>query len=80
MAFLTRTDATRKMHRFYIVTVTANLFGEWGRVGFPGTMRSRSFPQEQEARAAEQRSIRRRLQHGYTIRAAEIPANENSAS
>lgn len=75
MAFLTHLDAAKNRCRFYAVIVVPELFGgwsvvrEWGRLGSPGTLRSVSFDQEQEARAAEQRSIRRRLRNGYTVRA-----------
>jgi predicted DNA-binding WGR domain protein len=75
MAFLTHHDPPKNEHRFYVVTVVPELFGgwsvvrEWGRIGSPGTLRSVSFMQEQEARTAEQRSIRERLRHGYTMRA-----------
>jgi predicted DNA-binding WGR domain protein len=76
MAFLTRTDPAKNLHRFYIVKLAPTLFGEWsllrewGRSGSPGTVRLTSFEQEQEARKAEQRSIKRRLAHGYTERTA----------
>jgi hypothetical protein len=29
MAFLTRTDPTRNIDRFYVVDITPRLFGEW---------------------------------------------------
>jgi hypothetical protein len=32
MAFLTRTDPTRNINRFYIVDVTPTMFGEWAVV------------------------------------------------
>jgi predicted DNA-binding WGR domain protein len=76
MAFLTRADQAKNLHRFYIVRLAPTLFGEWalvrewGRSGSPGTVRSRSFQQVQEAQKAEQRAIKRRLAHGYTERAA----------
>jgi predicted DNA-binding WGR domain protein len=75
MVCLTHIDAKRKRQRFYIVRVTRTLFGEWllvrewGRIGSPGTLRSWCFEREQDARKAEQRNIRRRLRHGYTVRA-----------
>jgi predicted DNA-binding WGR domain protein len=49
MAFLTRIDPARNMNRFYVVTVTPTLFGdwavlrEWGRRGSPGTLRLDSY-------------------------------------
>ena len=76
MAFLTRTDPQRNLYRFYIVRTAPTLFGEWslvrewGRLGSPGTVRATTFEQEQEAQQLEQRSIKRRLAHGYTERAA----------
>ena len=71
MAFLTRTDPARNIDRFYIVDVTPTLFGEWtlvrewGRRGSPGTVRLSSYQRRNEAETAEQRTIKRRLQHGY---------------
>jgi predicted DNA-binding WGR domain protein len=29
MSFLTRTDPTRNINRFYIIAVTPTLFGDW---------------------------------------------------
>jgi predicted DNA-binding WGR domain protein len=71
MAFLTRTDPTRNIDRFYVVDITPTLFGEWavlrewGRRGSPGTMRLDSYGRREEAQSAEQRTIKRRLQRGY---------------
>jgi predicted DNA-binding WGR domain protein len=71
MTFLTRTDPTRNINRFYIVDVTLTLFGEWvvvrewGRRGSPGTVRLNSYQRRDEAETAEQRTIKRRLHHGY---------------
>jgi predicted DNA-binding WGR domain protein len=71
MAFLTRIDPTRNINRFYVVQVMPSLFGdwtvmrEWGRRGSPGTVRLSSYQCRDEAQIAEQRTIRRRLAHGY---------------
>ena len=71
MTFLTRTDSTRNIDRFYVVDVTPTLFGEWavlrewGRRGSPGTMRLSSYQRRNDAGTAEQRTIKRRLQRGY---------------
>jgi predicted DNA-binding WGR domain protein len=71
MAFLTRTDPTRNINRFYVVQVMPSLFGdwtvmrEWGRRGSPGTVRLSSYQRRNEAETAEQRTIKRRLQRGY---------------
>jgi len=49
MTFLTRTDPTRNINRFYLVDVTPILFGdwtvlrEWRRRGSPGMMRLDSY-------------------------------------
>jgi predicted DNA-binding WGR domain protein len=49
MAFLTRTDPTCNINRFYVVDITPMLFGqwvvlrEWGRRGSPGTLRLDSY-------------------------------------
>jgi predicted DNA-binding WGR domain protein len=71
MMFLTRIDPARKLQRFWLVAVTPTLLGgwsllrEWGRIGSPGTVSSRTFELEEEARRAERASIRRRERHGY---------------
>jgi predicted DNA-binding WGR domain protein len=71
MAFLTRTDRTRNINRFYLVDVIPTLFGEWalvrewGRRGSPGTVRLSSYQRRNEAETAERHTIKRRLQHGY---------------
>jgi predicted DNA-binding WGR domain protein len=71
MTYLIRTDPARNMKRFYIVDVTPTLFGEWavlrewGRRDSPGTLRLDSYGRHEEAQSAKQRTINRRLQHGY---------------
>jgi predicted DNA-binding WGR domain protein len=76
MAFLTRTGPAKNLHRFYVVRLAPTLFGdwtllrEWGRRGSPGTVRITSFDRYDEAQKAEQQTVKRRLQHGYTERAA----------
>jgi len=66
MPLFARVDSERKIYRSYIVSHTLTLFGEWtllrewGRVGLPGTVRHRNYEQEEEARKAEQRTIRLR--------------------
>jgi predicted DNA-binding WGR domain protein len=71
MAFLTRIDPARNIDRFYIVQVMPSLFGdwtvlrEWGRRGSPGAVRLSSYERRNDADTAEQRTIKRRLQHGY---------------
>jgi predicted DNA-binding WGR domain protein len=68
---LTRIDAARNMHRFYAVAVTPTLFGEWqhvrewGRIGQGGTLRTCTYPAQDEAERAQARSISRKLRRGY---------------
>jgi predicted DNA-binding WGR domain protein len=38
---------------------------EWGRRDSPGTLRLDSYGRHEEAQSAKQRTINRRLQHGY---------------
>ncbi|MBV8590088.1 MAG: WGR domain-containing protein [Acetobacteraceae bacterium] len=74
MLYLTRTDATRNMKRFYLVQLAPTLFGEWmlirewGRIGQPGTVWFTSFESQDEAELEERRTIKRRLSHGYSAR------------
>jgi predicted DNA-binding WGR domain protein len=76
MATLTNIDPSQNKHRFYILRVMQNLFGdwsllrEWGRVGSPGTVRCDSFESEQQALEAERRLLRTRQRHGYSDRPA----------
>jgi predicted DNA-binding WGR domain protein len=69
-----RAAPTRNVNRFYVVDVTPTLYcewavmREWGRRGSPGTMRLSSYRRREEAQIAEQRTIKRRLQHGYRDR------------
>jgi predicted DNA-binding WGR domain protein len=71
MVFLTRIDPARQLQRFWLALVTPTLLGgwsllrEWGRIGSPGTVSSRTFEREDEARRAERAGIRRRERHGY---------------
>jgi predicted DNA-binding WGR domain protein len=72
MLFLTRTEPARNIDRYYVVGITPTLFGEWavlrewGRRGSPGTPRLDSYRRHEEAQSAEQHTIKRRLQRGYT--------------
>ena len=65
------TPSARNINRFYLVRVEPSLFGEWtvlrewGRRGSPGTVRRSSYEHPADAQIAEQRSIKKRLQHGY---------------
>jgi predicted DNA-binding WGR domain protein len=71
MTYLTRTDPTRNINRFYVVQVMPSLFGdwtvmrEWGPRGSAGTVRLSSYEWRNDAELAERRTIERWLQHGY---------------
>ena len=67
VAFLTRSDPTRNIDRFYLVDVTPTLFGEWGRRGSPGTVRLTSYRCRDEAQIAERHIMKRRLRHGFKV-------------
>jgi predicted DNA-binding WGR domain protein len=73
MPLLTKIDAARNLHRFYMVQLSQDLFGEWslvrewGRIGSPGRVRSDTFSNESHAREAERRSLRLRERHGYQL-------------
>ena len=70
MVFLTRTDTSRNINRFYVVSVTETLFGEWavmrewGRRGQAGTVRLDSYERRDDAQLAERHVITRRIAHG----------------
>jgi predicted DNA-binding WGR domain protein len=72
MTFLTRTDPTRNIDRFYVVAITPTLFGEfallreWGRRGSPGTLRLTSYARRDDAETAERQIVKRRLARGYS--------------
>jgi predicted DNA-binding WGR domain protein len=79
MIFLRRTDPTKNIDRFYVVSLIPTLLGEWtllrewGRRGSPGTVRRQSFANADEAEKAVQRVIRRLLRHGYEQAAGFAP-------
>jgi predicted DNA-binding WGR domain protein len=74
MVFLTRSEPPRNVNRFYLVTVTPTLFGEWsvmrewGRLGSPGTLRLHTFDRQTEAHKSQRKSIERKLRRGYVNR------------
>lgn len=72
MAFLTHTDPTRNINRFYFVDMTPTCSGEWALPRVRAAWLARyPAPQQlltrpEEAQATEERTIKRRLQRGYT--------------
>jgi hypothetical protein len=72
MTFLTRIDPTRNVDRFYVVQVMPSLFGDWtvlrecGAGAAPrATCGSAATSDAMKPRAAEHRTVKRRLQRGY---------------
>lgn len=69
--YLERRDVERNMARFYAVTITPTLFGEWavvrewGRIGSPGTVREERYGSEQEALAAQKKLGETKCRRGY---------------
>ena len=76
MVTLRNIDPANNRWRFYSVAIGRTLFGdlsitrEWGRIGSPGRIAVESFASEEEARRAEQQTIRLRARHGYS----QVPA------
>ena len=71
MIYLTKTDASRNMARFYCLDVQPTLFGEWallrewGRIGRAGQSRRALFGGEAEAQAALGKELKKRDRRGY---------------
>ena len=70
---LERVDPTRNMNRYYVLSVTASLFGdtalvrEWGRRGQGGQHRIELHAEEAGAGEALQAWLRRKVRRGYAI-------------
>ncbi len=71
MIYLTKIDAARNMARFYSLDLQPDLFGgwalvrRWGRIGWPGQVRSALHEKREGAAAALERELRRRKRRGY---------------
>ena len=69
--WLEKRDPARNLARFYAITVTPTLFGEWalvrewGRIGQPGTVREEWFETAELAETAGLKLIRRKERRGY---------------
>ena len=68
---LERREPARNLQRFYAITVTRTLFGqwamvrEWGRIGQPGTVRETWFETEGAAHEAGAKIRQRKEKRGY---------------
>jgi predicted DNA-binding WGR domain protein len=73
--YLERRDPAHNMKRFYLITITPTLFGEWalirewGRIGSPGTVRELWFESEDQAQKEVEKLLRQKEKRGY-VRAA----------
>ncbi|AOG12806.1 WGR domain-containing protein [Agrobacterium sp. RAC06] len=69
--YVERTDASRKMARYYAMEISTSLFGEicltraWGRIGKGGQRRIQSFEREEEAVSLFLELLRQKKARGY---------------
>ncbi len=70
---LRRVDPTKKMRRFYLMTVQRDLFGgasltrEWGRIGSSGQVRMEHHPDEGQAVDALATLAQQKFKRGYRM-------------
>lgn len=68
---LRRSGSSRRMHRFYRLSVESTLFGgwscqrEWARIGSPGRVRRTSYSTQDEARERLHELVQAKRRHGY---------------
>lgn len=68
---LRRVDPERNMHRFYVLVVERDLFGEWtlvrewGRIGRQGRVQANAYPSAVVARKARDRMADLKRRRGY---------------
>jgi predicted DNA-binding WGR domain protein len=71
---LERVDMTRRMARYYVLSIQPTLFGdtamvrEWGRIGCSVRRRIELYACPAEAQAAHRLWLHRKLKRGYTVR------------
>jgi predicted DNA-binding WGR domain protein len=69
--YLTRSDPSRNMNRFYRMDVQPDLFGgwtlwrEWGRLGRGGRLRLDPYRSEQDGHTALTDLVRQKMRRGY---------------
>ena len=75
--YLTRSDPSRNMARFYALSLEPTLFGEvslvrnWGRIGARGQMRTETFDHSDAATAAFEHLQILKLRKGYRPKGSE---------
>ncbi|MCU7850500.1 MAG: WGR domain-containing protein [Candidatus Thiodiazotropha sp. (ex Lucinoma kastoroae)] len=68
-------------YRFYSVHIAPTLFGEWsivyewGRIGQPGQLRMKVFPDEHTALCAGRDQLSQKERHGYCQAVKDWPIN-----
>lgn len=71
VTYLTRSDPSCNMNRFYRMDVQPDLFGgwtlwrEWGRIGRGGRLRLDAYPSERDGQAALSDLMKQKMQRGY---------------
>ena len=69
--YLTRSDATQNMARYYSMSLQATLFGEWslvrewGRIGRGGQVKATPYPARSEAEEALEKLRAVKVRKGY---------------
>jgi len=53
------------MHRFYAMHLAPTLFGEWGRIGSPGTVKQQVFQTAELAQATFTKRLAAKARRGY---------------
>lgn len=72
-AYLVRHNALENMHRYYVMTISPGIFGDWslvrqwGRIGHPGTVKMDWFPTPEEALMVGSRIAESKRKKGYEI-------------
>ncbi|MCT4576392.1 MAG: WGR domain-containing protein [Donghicola sp.] len=72
--YLTRSDPSRNMARFYALSLEPTLFGEvslvrnWGRIGTCGQVRTETFERPEAASAVFNHLRTLKLRKGYRVR------------
>jgi predicted DNA-binding WGR domain protein len=73
LAYLERHDSLKNMHRFYQISVSPGILGdwslvrEWGRKGSPGTVRKDWYFSKEEAVDAGRQIMEAKRKKGYLI-------------
>ena len=73
-AYLVRRKPNENMHRFYLLFIQEDLFGEWivvrewGRVGFAGKVMRMAYSNKDEAVRELNNILNKKLKRGYLCR------------